>query len=59
MTGNGYTHFQNGNFVYCPADGDLRYARQLVINVQGRARTSQDVDHDGFVEDRLGRHLTC
>lgn len=59
MRRSGFTNYQNGNFVYCPADGDLRYARQLVINVQGRGRTSKDTDGDGLVEDRRGRHLRC
>lgn len=59
MTSRGYTNWQNGNFVYCPSDGDLRYARQLVINLQGRARSSQDTDGDGYVEDRRGKHLRC
>lgn len=59
MISRGYTNFQNGNFVYCPADGDLRYARQLVINVQGRPRTSKDQNNDGYVEDRSGEHLKC
>lgn len=59
MISSGYTNFQNGNFVYCPADGDLRYARQLVINVQGRPRTSKDRNDDGYVEDRSDNHLRC
>jgi type IV fimbrial biogenesis protein FimT len=59
MLPTGYTNYQNGNFVYCPEDGDLRYARQLVINMQGRTRTSKDTDQDGYVEDRRGRHLRC
>lgn len=59
MTSRGYTNYQNGNFVYCPGDGDIRYARQLVINIQGRARTSKDVNGDGYVEDRYGKHLRC
>jgi len=59
MTGIGYTHFQNGNFVYCPDNGDLHYAEQLVINIQGRAKTSVDINGDGLVEDRYGHHLRC
>jgi type IV fimbrial biogenesis protein FimT len=59
MTSEGFTNYQNGNFVYCPGDKDPRFARQLVINMQGRARTSSDIDGDGIVEDRRGRDLTC
>lgn len=59
MRGDGFTHYQNGNFVYCPGDKDSRFARQLVINMQGRARTSSDIDGDGIVEDRRGRDLSC
>jgi len=59
MRGDGFTNYQNGNFVYCPGDKDSRFARQLVINMQGRARTSSDIDGDGIVEDRRGRDLTC
>jgi type IV fimbrial biogenesis protein FimT len=59
MTAEGFTNFQNGNFVYCPGDKDVRFARQLVINVQARTRLSSDIDHDGIVEDRNGRDLTC
>ncbi len=59
MTGEGYTNYQNGNFVYCASNGDLSLARQLVINIQGRARRSIDIDGDGIVEDRLGKDLNC
>lgn len=59
MVSTGYTNFQNGNFVYCPSNKDARFARQLVLNAQGRLRSSKDVDHDGYVEDRRGRHLSC
>lgn len=59
MTGEGFTHYQNGNFIYCPENGDSRYAMQLVINMAGRARTSKDTNGDGYVEDRHGHHLHC
>ena len=59
MTGEGFTNYQNGNFVYCPPDKDPRFARQLVINMQGRARLSTDTDGDGIVDDRRGHDLTC
>lgn len=59
MTNSGFTNYQNGNFVYCPPDGDNHFARQLVINMQGRTRLLHDIDHDGIVEDRLGHDLSC
>ncbi len=59
MTGEGFTNYQNGNFTYCPPDGDLRFARQLVINVQGRVRMGHDTDGDGIVEDRRGKDVRC
>ena len=59
MTPLGTTNFQNGNFVYCNENQDPRYARQLVINLQGRARESRDTNGDGIVEDRQGQQLVC
>ena len=59
MLGTGFTNYQNGNFVYCPPGGDIHFARQLVINMQGRPRLSHDVDDDGIVEDRRGHDLKC
>ena len=59
MTPTGYTNYQNGNFVYCPSSGDLRFARQIVLNMQGRFKKSYDRDNDGLVEDRYGDHLRC
>lgn len=38
MTPLGHTHYQNGTFTFCP-NNTARSARQLVINVQGRARS--------------------
>ena len=59
ITSMGYTNFQNGNFVYCPADQDPRFRRQIVINMIGRARSVHDHDNDGIVEDSRGRYLRC
>ncbi len=59
ITSMGYTNFQNGNFVYCPANQDPRFRRQIVINMIGRARSVHDTDNDGIVEDRRGRYLRC
>lgn len=59
MTPSGFTHYQNGNFVYCARNRDLQFARQIVLNMQGRVRRSYDRDNDGLVEDRSGKHLRC
>ncbi len=59
MTQLGYTNFQNGNFVYCPEGGDIRLARQIVINVQGRSRVVHTRNGEGLPIDRYGRVLRC
>lgn len=55
----GMTHWQNGHFMYCPPGGDPHLARQVIINVQGRARLAPDRDGDGIVEDARGRPVHC
>ena len=55
----GLTDWQNGNILYCPPDGDATLARQVVLNVQGRARRAIDTDDDGIVEDAKGRPVKC
>ncbi len=59
FTPQGFTRYQNGNFTYCPADGDERHARQLIINRLARVRHAQDSDGDGIQEDSRGRPLRC
>ena len=56
---NGSTDWQNGSFTYCPPDGDLRLAKSITINVQGRIALSADRDNDGVDEDARGRRLRC
>ena len=55
----GITDWQAGNFQYCPADRDPRFARQLILNAQGRLRHAADGDGDGIREDAQGRPLSC
>lgn len=55
----GYTEWQNGHFLYCPAGGDPRLARMLILNAQGRTRVARDTDGDGIVEDARGRPVRC
>ncbi len=56
---NGMTDWQNGNLLYCPRDGDPRYAREVIINAQGRPRNAPDTDHDGIAEGADGLPLRC
>ena len=56
---SGLTDWQNGNLLYCPASGDSRFARQIVINAQARVRHARDGDGDGIVEDARGRPVRC
>lgn len=55
----GFTRNQNGNFTYCPDSGDLRQARQLIVNRAGRTRRAIDSNGDGIAEDSQGRPLRC
>ncbi len=57
--GTGLTDWQPGHFQYCPADRNPRYARQLILNAQGRMRHAVDGDGDGIREDARGRPLQC
>lgn len=56
---NGMTDWQNGSFTWCPGNGDIRFAAQLVLNAGGRSRVARDRDGDGVVEDSQGRPLRC
>ena len=55
----GYTNWQNGSFHYCPASGDPRYGKVLIVNIQGRTAPSVDADGDGIDEQANGNPLTC
>jgi len=59
LTRFGYTNYQNGNFVYCPGARNSKLARQIVINVQGRARMVNTRDDEGIPIDRKGKPLRC
>jgi len=59
ITSTGFTRYQNGNFTLCPADGNLTYARQLIVNRSARVRFAQDSNADGIREDSQGRPLSC
>lgn len=59
LTPRGATNNQNGNFTFCPANGDPKLIRQLIINVTARTRIAQDLDNDGIVEDSQGKPVKC
>ncbi len=59
MTARGFTDWQNGHFLYCPADGDASLARSIIVNAQGRVRQARDWNGDGFVQDAQGRPVAC
>lgn len=59
ITSHGYTNFQNGNFTYCSPTKDPILSRQVVVNVQGRARVTHYHDDQGRRLDRKGKLLRC
>ena len=59
ITSHGYTNFQNGNFTYCSPDQNPKLSRQIVVNVQGRARVIHEKDDQGIRLDRKGKVLRC
>ena len=50
---------QFGRLHLCSTEGDLRFARAITINRQGRLRRYIDRNGDGIVEDTNGRHPDC
>jgi len=59
LTPRGITDFQNGNFTFCPADGNPTRARQLIVSFSAKTRMAKDTDGDGIVEDSKGLALRC
>lgn len=56
---NGRTWYQNGNFTYCPADGDARYALHWFLNTSGRLRIAPDKNHNDIPENSSGKDISC
>lgn len=56
---SGLTDWLNGSFLYCPASGNNRQARMLIVNTAGRVRHAMDRNGDGVREDASGRPLAC
>ncbi len=50
---------QNGNFTWCPDNGDNRLNHQLVVNRSGRLRLARDHNGDGFRQDSQGQAIDC
>jgi type IV fimbrial biogenesis protein FimT len=59
MTPRGITNFQNGNFTFCPGDGDTSLAAQLILSFSGRTRMSKDTNGNGIAENSQGEDLVC
>lgn len=59
LQANGRTYFQNGNFTYCPQDGDAHFALHWIINVSGHLRMATDKNKNGIVEKANGRDIRC
>ncbi len=55
----GQTAQQNGSFVYCPGNRDVRIARVVIVNKLGRSRLARDRNGDGVVEMASGKPVTC
>lgn len=59
ITPLGFTKYQNGNFTFCPPNGDAKFARQLIVNRSARTRFALDKDQDGVRENSRGQPLNC
>lgn len=55
----GHTKNQNGTFIYCPQDGDVKYANAIIINRAGRARRGYDKNNNGIIERANGKDIAC
>jgi len=59
FTPRGITNYQNGNFTFCPHDGELTLAQQVIVSLTGRTRFAKDKDGDQVVENSRGQPLEC
>lgn len=48
-----------GNLQYCTKDNNAKFAKQVIISMQGTARVSHDRNANGIDEDSHGRELRC
>jgi len=56
---SGMTHYQNGNFVYCPASKNPKYAKTIIMNAAGRMYFGSDLNNDDIPEGRNGKNIDC
>lgn len=56
---HGMTHYQNGNFTYCPEDNNAQHASRITLNAVGRAYFASDQNDDGIVEGSDGENIQC
>ena len=59
MTPQGYTNSTFGSLIYCPASGEEKHARLLIISRSGRARYGRDTDGDGIPNRSSGENVGC
>jgi len=55
----GMASYAIGNMIWCPDSKDEHLAAQIVVNMGGRLRLSEDQDGDGVVEDANGNTVSC
>lgn len=48
-----------GSFVYCPNNGDVKYAHGLIISFSGKIRLAEDYNRDGIRESGNHKNLVC
>ncbi|MDR9423734.1 MAG: GspH/FimT family pseudopilin [Marinobacter sp.] len=56
---SGMASYAVGNMIWCPKGNDSHLAAQIVVNMGGRLRLSEDQDGDGMIEDANGHTVTC
>ena len=59
MTPQGWTNHHNGTLIYCPASGEEKHARLLIIHKSGRTRYGRDTDGDGIPNRANGENVGC
>ncbi|MCV6605340.1 MAG: GspH/FimT family pseudopilin [Porticoccaceae bacterium] len=59
MTPQGHTNSTFGSLIYCPASGEEKHARLLIISRTGRARYGKDTDGDEIPNRSSGDNVGC
>jgi len=55
----GMASYAIGNMTWCPDDNNSHLAAQIVVNMGGRLRLSEDHDGDGVIENADGTPVNC